>query len=110
MAIYTHGKTRFNMEWINQFEDKGVRSYLKSRRYNLVHSYRSCMCTVEYWLYNAEVEDICDELYHYLCGYYKQSPRNYERIMVTCLVLRDKLEEILNKIYNQMKIDNDWND
>jgi len=110
MALYDDGKTRFSNEFIDQFKDEGIRSFLRSLRYNLVNSIRSKYCTVENLLYNKSVEDITDDLYQYLCGWYRQSEKNYVQIMARNVVLVDELKVILKGIYTQMCIDNNWDE
>ena len=110
MALYDDGKTRFSDEFIDQFKEEGIRSFLRVLRYNLVDSIRSKYCTVEHLLYNKSVDEITDDLYQYLCGWYHQSEKNYEKIMVQNVVLVDELKVILKGIHTQMCIDNDWDE
>jgi hypothetical protein len=56
------------------------------------------------------VEDITDDLYQYLCGWYRQSEKNYVQIMARNVVLVDELKVILKGIYTQMCIDNNWDE
>ena len=108
MALYENGKIRFSDEFIEQFDDEGIRDYLKVLRYNLVDNVKSEYCTVEHMLYNNTVDEITDNAYWFLCGRNGMTDKNFATIFVRNIVIVDNLKKVLHEINDQICIENHW--
>jgi hypothetical protein len=107
MALYNDGKTRFDDEFIDQF-DKFTQDYLRIKRYKLVDDVKSEYCTLENWLYNQHSDEIENELFWFFLGRKNTRVETLVRDTVfshlDCNVLIKKLEEI----EGEMQKENNW--
>ena len=109
MALYEDGKIKFTDKWIEDATpDEDLREFLRIKRYNLADRKNSPYCTVENLLYNNPVRDLCSDIELFLHGRKGMTHKNYERVLVETQCLLWPLEQKLKGIYEQMKIDNNW--
>jgi len=107
MALYDDGKTRFDDEFINQF-DELTQDFLRIKRYNLVDSVKSKYCTIENWLYNQDVYEIEQEILWFFLGHKNTTVKTCVENFVSSLVVYDVLIKTLKDIDEQMKEENNW--
>lgn len=107
MALYDDGKTRFDDKFIEQFSPS-IQQYLRIKRYNLVDSTRSKYCTIENWLYNCDIDHIEEELFWFIIGFQQTTAKTWIKNFVGCVhEIRLFIDE-LERIYQQMKEENNW--